>query len=495
MPPVKPLKALTTVDDENALGVKYVDIETIRFLPSNIKAHDVAGIQALIERFGFVEPIGINRRTGHDIFGNGRLETLLKMLSDGSECPKGIVERIFGKTGLKTASNGRKWYAPVIDNLDFSPEDEIVLAAGMNRVQEKGGIDNAKAYEILSKLRAADPESLTVIGYDDTDLQRIRQLVSFAKKMDSAQEVAGTFENVIDHENPESREDFVAALNQKWQVKLGDIWMIGKHKLVCADITNAFDFFVADKIRLCLTSPPYDNQRNYETGSMPFTQLMIGMCQTVFKMAGKPFDMIVNLGVVYEDARYKEYWHGWQQWMDKVLDQPVYGVYVWDKQFGFPGNHHGRLCRAHEYLFHFSIGHAQANKWIPTTGEAIKRGPKGHQMRKANASLKHFDSPDKIGQDYKVPDSVIRITADMTRGIHTKGHPAVYPVDLAEFIINTWSNVGDIVFEPFCGSGSTMIAAQNLDRVCVATEISPNYCSLILERMTEKFPDIKIERA
>jgi DNA modification methylase len=50
------------------------------------------------------------------------------------------------------------------------------------------------------------------------------------------------------------------------------------------------------------------------------------------------------------------------------------------------------------------------------------------------------------------------------------------------------------VYEPFCGSGTTMVACENLHRKCRAIEISANYCAVILERMNTAFPDLKIER-
>jgi DNA modification methylase len=51
------------------------------------------------------------------------------------------------------------------------------------------------------------------------------------------------------------------------------------------------------------------------------------------------------------------------------------------------------------------------------------------------------------------------------------------------------------VYDPFLGSGTTMVACENLKRKCRGIEISPDYCAVILERMQAAFPEIKIERA
>lgn len=484
---------------DGILSIKYADIETIDYLPDNIKAHDLDGIKQSIELFGFVDPIGINKRTGHDIFGNGRLETLLIMLSDGEKCPKGIAERVVGKKRPGEAGFARKWYAPIVDGLDFDETDETLLAIAMNRLPEKGGIDNIKANEILSKILAASSENFAKTGYNQQDLDHIRRLAQFDQKLIAAKSGPASTPAHEDDGTPADKESFCAALNQKWQVKECDLWQIGRHRLLCLDATKTLPVKIAfsglKPPRLVFTSPPYDNQRIYEMDEkLDWTRMMIGVSQTVFEMIGDPADFVVNLGPVYKDSEYQEYWQGWLAYCKKVLDQPLYGKYVWDKLFGFPGNYHGRLARSHEFLFHFSNGHAQANKWIETTGEAIKRGPTGHDMRKTDGSLQRFDSPATVGQTHKIPDSVVRIYAEMTRGIHSKGHPAVFPVELPTFMMRTWTQIGDVVFDPFGGSGTTLVACENEDRTGIMSELSPNYCALILERMSELFPEIEIKK-
>jgi DNA modification methylase len=51
------------------------------------------------------------------------------------------------------------------------------------------------------------------------------------------------------------------------------------------------------------------------------------------------------------------------------------------------------------------------------------------------------------------------------------------------------------IYDPFLGSGTTMVACQNLGRQCRALELSPDYCAVILQRMTDAFPEIKISRS
>lgn len=91
------------------------------------------------------------------------------------------------------------------------------------------------------------------------------------------------------------------------------------------------------------------------------------------------------------------------------------------------------------------------------------------------ASLKKFSSPEKCGGKYKIPDSVIRIA----RRPNTIKHPAQFPVALPLFLMDCWDGS---VLDPFLGSGTTLIACEQLDRKCYGMEISPNYCDVIVKR-------------
>lgn len=71
-------------------------------------------------------------------------------------------------------------------------------------------------------------------------------------------------------------------------------------------------------------------------------------------------------------------------------------------------------------------------------------------------------------------------------------HPAVFPVALPEFVIEAFTDVGDIVFEPFSGSGTTMLAAQRSGRVCRSVEIAPEYVDVAIKRFQQNFPGIPV---
>jgi DNA modification methylase len=61
-------------------------------------------------------------------------------------------------------------------------------------------------------------------------------------------------------------------------------------------------------------------------------------------------------------------------------------------------------------------------------------------------------------------------------------------------MFDDFSNAGDVVYEPFSGSGTSHVTAQNTRRKCFGIELEPKYCAVILERMATAFPDIEIKR-
>lgn len=266
------------------------------------------------------------------------------------------------------------------------------------------------------------------------------------------------------------------------QVQRGEVWAMGKHRLLCGDSTNPEDvarLFDGEQFALCFTSPPYSDQRDYKLGSFNWHGMMCGSFDQMI-MQGKPdCHILINLGLSHKNRQVDMYWLQWLLYCASV-QWPVFGWYVWDKGPAIPGDHNGRLGNTHEFVFHFNQSTQSANKWIPTQRIDSSRG-----FRQKDGTLKLPTSPDKYGQPFKVPDSVLRINRECARGIHTANHPAVFPIALPEFIMKTWSQPDDVVYEPFAGSGTSIIAAENLQRRCYAMEIEPTYCQLAIQRWQE----------
>ena len=85
-----------------------------------------------------------------------------------------------------------------------------------------------------------------------------------------------------------------------------------------------------------------------------------------------------------------------------------------------------------------------------------------------------------LSNPYKQMESVIQILPE--QGAIIKEHPATFPVQLPAEYIKAMTNEGDSVIEPFDGSGSTLIACEQLNRKCYMCELDPHYCDVIIER-------------
>ena len=96
-------------------------------------------------------------------------------------------------------------------------------------------------------------------------------------------------------------------------------------------------------------------------------------------------------------------------------------------------------------------------------------------------------------QDNKIPDSVIRVMRHKGKIGQDIDHPAVFPVALPEFVLHAYSNTGDFVYEPFGGSGTTMLAAQRSGRQCRSVEIAPEYVDVAIKRFQQNFPGVPVK--
>ena len=97
-----------------------------------------------------------------------------------------------------------------------------------------------------------------------------------------------------------------------------------------------------------------------------------------------------------------------------------------------------------------------------------------------------------ITQESKIPDSVIRIMRHKGKIGEEIDHPAVFPIALPQHVLESFSDEDDIVFEPFCGSGTTLLAAERSERMVRAVESAPEYMDVAIKRFQQNFPNIPV---
>jgi DNA modification methylase len=427
-------------------AARYLSPQSVEEFQGKLKTLTKENYQRLknvIVKHGFCEPISVWEYSPgkyHILNGHQRIRTVLEMVQEGWECPDLPVNPV--------------------EASDINQARKIVLALA----SQYGQVDSDGLYEFLQGTDVSTDDMMTDYHFADLDIPEF---------------ITGYLDDEPPPEPDPEKDDNVPDTDQNaFGVEPGQIWKLGDHRLMCGDSTNQAavrDLTAGIRINLIATSPPYSDQRDYNIGSFDWLKLMTGVSDTWPDIMADTFNILVNLGPSHKDGKVDFYWWPWLE----QCGMDLFGLYIWDKGFGMPGDYNGRLASSHEFLFHFKNGKIQANKIIKTKPESRKRD---HDFRAKDGSIKKQTSPDKVGQPFKIPDSVIRINKELTRGIHTQNHPAVFPVALPEFIINTWSKKNDSVLEPFCGSGSTLIACEKTGRKCYGSEIDPHYCSVIIKR-------------
>ena len=265
-------------------------------------------------------------------------------------------------------------------------------------------------------------------------------------------------------------EDEVPELPEEPTTKTGDLFALGDHRLLCGDSTSAEDvarLMDGDLAAVCFTSPPYLQQRTYtdESDVTDWDALMNGVCQAL--PLTEDGQVLVNLGLIHEDRQWLPYWDDWIKWM--VYEGWLrFGFYVWDKLNPHPMGSGGRLLTSHEFIFHFCKKPREPELMRPnkTAGTSVTPYVLGKDGSEMNAPI--------ITAPFGVRESVARVQKG-----GFAGHPAAYPVKLADYFIGSWLG---LIYDPFLGSGTTLIAAEQLDRKCYGMEISPAYCDVIIQR-------------
>jgi len=170
---------------------------------------------------------------------------------------------------------------------------------------------------------------------------------------------------------------------------------------------------------------------------------------------------------------------------------------IWDKPNGLPESVKDRVARKHEQWFHFAlegdhygnvdpIREPKAAHSIYCAGwEASKPG--GYSRRRRTAERADGGSPKASASEYKVPGSVWRVTSEPFKAPAELGvdHYAAFPSEFPRRIISAWCPPGGIVLDPFGGTGTVALAAQELGRVGISNDLSGDYCRLAQWRTTD----------
>lgn len=149
-----------------ARRIEYLPLDDLTEDDRNPKDHDLGTVHVSISRFGMIDPIVRDERTGKLIAGHGRRQALLGMRDRGEEPPEGI----------RTDNDGN-WLAPVLTGWSSRSDSEAGAALiALNRTTELGGWANDSLLELLADL-AQDPDGLEGVGYDADDIDALAALL------------------------------------------------------------------------------------------------------------------------------------------------------------------------------------------------------------------------------------------------------------------------------------------------------------------------------
>ena len=228
-----------------------------------------------------------------------------------------------------------------------------------------------------------------------------------------------------------------------------------------------------ESIDLVVTSPPYDNLRNYNGFSFDFEKVSKALLRVM-----KPGGVVVW---VVGDATIKgsESGTSFRQalgFMD--LGFNLHDTMIWEKTGRLPTQ--DRYYAIFEYMFVFSKGKPKSMNFI-----CDHKNAQSGQVRQKDRT---------INKGKRVAGEGVFVTKEFSRRpniwkIHNmgnkSGHPAIFPEQLATDHILSWSNEGDLVYDPFIGSGTTALAAIKNKRNWIGSEISSDYTEIANERIKQ----------
>ena len=395
--------------------VQTVSISQLFCSPTNPRRNDAAipHVVASLKRFGWQQPI-VALRSGEVVAGNTRLKAAQEI----------------GMTEVPV------WW--------FDGDDLAATAYQIadNRTHEFAEWDEGELVALLEVLREED--ALEGVGYSEDDLDALIQELREQEEVDRD----------LTDEGPDDPPGVATS-------QLGDLWLLGEHRLLCGDSTNLRDVHRVmgeDTATLVATDPPY--LVNY-TGERP-------------NDSGKDWTASYReIDIEDADGFFRAVFRN----VLEVLG-PKGAIYCWHA--------HKRCGDIQRVWKDLGILDHQQIIWVKPTS-VFGRAYWHFRHEPCVMGWRQGDKPEHDGiQDL---DSVWEVDWDGKARVVGNAHPTEKPVELFVRPMKKHTKPGDVVFEPFSGSGSQIIAAERTGRLYRAIEISPPFVDVAIRRW-EKAADV-----
>lgn len=406
--------------------IKQVAVEKLIPYVRNSRTHSdaqVAQIAASIKEFGWTNPILVDGTNGI-IAGHGRL----------------LAARKLGQTEV-----------PVIELAHMTESQKKAYVIADNQLAMNAGWDTSMLTLELSDLKEVG-FSLDILGFDPKELDNLLQ----------PEQVDGLTD-----------EDAVPDIPDEPVTKLGDIYQLGNHRLMCGDSTSidaVEKLMDGQRAQFCFTSPPYADQREYNGGKELSTKHLATFIRTA---SGVCNFFAVNLGLSRKDGEINQYWDDYIS-EAKNCGLKLLSWNIWNREGmgGSIGNMTAMFPIEHEWIFVFGAEGKDLNR--------IKDNKHGGESGKSTIRQKDGETTPNSWAINKKGKIGTVFTCDFARG--KKEHPAMFPVEFPIAFIESCTNNNDVVYEPFGGAGSTMIACEKSSRQARVMELDPKYCDVIVKR-------------
>lgn len=250
----------------------------------------------------------------------------------------------------------------------------------------------------------------------------------------------------------------------------------------CLDTMNKLPDSSVD---LVVTSPPYeyeeDGFRKYDSNTgLDWTKSVFEECvKSLYRVIKDGGVVVWNVADKVKNGS-KTLTSFEQALFFKEVGFNVNDVMIWEKTNPMPQVKQPRYSNCFEYMFVFSKGKPKTFNPImepcKNAGQLYDSTVKNMGGESGRHKITYNISKEKVKSNIWK----IAVAQNKTE------HPAVYPYQLAHDNILSWSNEGDIVYDPFMGSGTTALAAVDLKRNWIGSETSEKYCDIIKERIGYK---------
>ena len=264
------------------------------------------------------------------------------------------------------------------------------------------------------------------------------------------------------------------------------------NKVICADCEKVLKEIPDNSIDLIITSPPYADSRRNTYGGIPpeeFVSWLLPISEQMYRILKPTGSFVLNIKEKVVNGERHTYV------INLILELRNQGwlwteEYIWHKKNSYPGKWPNRFRDSWERLLHFS-----KHKNFKMYQDEVKV-PIGKWAEERLNNLSDTDSirdeskvksgfgknvSNWIGRDTVYPTNVLHLATETSN----RNHSAVFPIQLPEWFIKLFTDKGDLVLDPFIGSGTTAVAAIKLGRNYIGVDNNEEFCKLSRKRIAE----------